>query len=209
MPAIFDFDNQESWPFEMRERQSPIAIHTDEILVDPSLGAMSLNYGGQARNVTDTGTGIQGELSGQAFINHRIWDLLQFHIHAPAEHTIDGKRYAAELHLVHRRLAGSLAVVAVFFEIGEENSAFTNFMDHLDDGQAFAFNLLDLIPDDLAYYHYLGSLTTPPLSENVEWYILPKTLTLSQAQLDRFHAIYPRNNRDLQPIVGRVVVKPG
>lgn len=209
MVTKFDFDHQETWPFQMRERQSPIAIQTKDIISDSSLGAMNLQYSGQARKVVDTGMGIQGELTGTALINHRLFELQQFHFHAPAEHTIDDVHYDAELHLVHKRKVGSFAVVAVFFQVGAANAAFDKVLDHLGDDEEFTFDLLQLVPNDLAYYHYLGSLTTPPLSENVEWYILPAPLTLSQAQLDRFHEIYPRNNRDIQPTFERSIVKPG
>jgi carbonic anhydrase len=30
-----------------------------------------------------------------------LYEILQFHFHSPAEHTIDGKLYDAELHIVH------------------------------------------------------------------------------------------------------------
>ncbi|CAD5897516.1 Carbonic anhydrase (fragment) [Carnobacterium maltaromaticum] len=52
-----------------------------------------------------------------------------------------------------------------------------------------------LFPVDLSYYHYLGSLTTPPLIENVEWYVMEYPVEVSQEQLKIFNTYYKDNNR--------------
>ncbi|WP_424571454.1 carbonic anhydrase family protein [Weissella soli] len=205
----FDFNLQETWPFESRIRQSPIAVETSNIIQDDTLGVISPVYSGVAWNVVDTGMSIQASISGAALINHRLFEAQQVHFHAPAEHTIDGVQHAGELHIVHRRRVGSFAVMAIFFEVGPKNDEFEKLLTNIEQENRFSFDLTALLPDDLNYYHYLGSLTTPPLSENVEWYILPKTMTLSEAQLARFHDIYPRNNRNLQPDNDRIIVTPG
>ncbi|MDR3190162.1 MAG: carbonic anhydrase family protein [Lactobacillaceae bacterium] len=209
MPDHFDFEHQENWPFEMRVRQSPIAIQTETIITDTTLGVITPMYSGVASDVTDTGMSIQGNINGSAMINHRLFEAMQFHFHAPAEHLIDDQQFAGELHIVHRRYVGSFAVIAIFFEIGAENPTFNKILDNIGATGNFSFDMAQLLPADLNYYHYLGSLTTPPLSENVEWYLLPATMTLSQAQFDRFHTIFPRNNRDVQPANNRLVVTPG
>ena len=63
-----------------------------------------------------------------------------------------------------------------------------------------------LLPDDKSYYHYIGSLTTPPLSENVEWYVLAKHVTLSHDELEALHQRYPHNNRNIQPMYDRPLI---
>ncbi|MDU5950016.1 MAG: carbonic anhydrase family protein, partial [Paenibacillus macerans] len=62
-----------------------------------------------------------------------------------------------------------------------------------------------LLPAHLSYYHYLGSLTTPPLTENVEWYILTEPVELSQEQLNEFYKYYDNNHRDIQELNDRKV----
>ena len=47
---------------------------------------------------------------------------LQFHFHYPSEHSIDGELMDAEMHIVHQNDDGDLAVLGIFFDLGEENS---------------------------------------------------------------------------------------
>ena len=63
------------------------------------------------------------------------------------------------------------------------------------------------LPKGKAYYHYLGSLTTPPLTENVEWYVLQEPVSLAPSQIDQFRARYAHNNRKLQELNGRAPIR--
>ncbi len=64
--------------------------------------------------------------------------------------------------------------------------------------QIIDLSVRNLLPQTLNYYHYLGSLTTPPLTENVEWYILTEPVEISQKQIDAFNQYYEDNNRNIQ-----------
>jgi carbonic anhydrase len=64
-------------------------------------------------------------------------------------------------------------------------------------------NVADLLPSDPAYYTYLGSLTTPPCSEGVTWYVLKTPVQLSSEQVAAFGKVYPMNARPIQPLNGR------
>ena len=57
------------------------------------------------------------------------------------------------------------------------------------------------------YFTYMGSLTTPPLTENVEWYVLKQPITASRAQLDALRGFYADNFRTPQPLDGRIVTQ--
>lgn len=46
----------------------------------------------------------------------RVSSLLQYHMHAPSEHTVDGELYDLEFHFVHNDSAGVLSVLGVFFD---------------------------------------------------------------------------------------------
>jgi carbonic anhydrase len=65
-----------------------------------------------------------------------------------------------------------------------------------------------LLPHKHDYYRFNGSLTTPPCSEGVNWFVMKFYDTASQAQIDKFvHAMHHDNNRPVQPINARVVIK--
>ena len=138
------------------------------------------------------------------------YQLLQFHFHAPSEHTVAGKPFDMELHLVHKSEEGNLAVVGLLIETGNHNAAFDPIWDHLPtvpgDSQhieGVTFNALDLLPGLKRAYRYDGSLTTPPCSEGVQWIVLTTPIEISEAQIAAFKAIIPDNNRPVQPLNGR------
>ncbi|MFZ1181259.1 MAG: carbonic anhydrase family protein [Herbaspirillum sp.] len=167
----------------------------------------TIKVDGNVRNavvVDNTHTVQVNVLPGNfATIRGRRFQLQQFHFHAPSEHTLNGVRYPLEAHFVYQAKDGRLAVLGVMFREGEANPAFTEIMQRVvPHGKAepiASFDISRLLPSDKSYYHYLGSLTTPPLSQNLEWYVLPQPLTLSAMQIADFHRYYMRNNRDLQP----------
>jgi len=54
-------------------------------------------------------------------VGNKAYALIQFHFHAPSEHTIDGEHFPMEMHYVHQAEDGTLAVVGVLFEEGSRN----------------------------------------------------------------------------------------
>ena len=70
-------------------------------------------------------------------------------------------------------------------------------------------NARDLLPDDLAYLRYMGSLTTPPCSEGVNWYVLRQPIQASPEQIRQFVAAVGRNARPVQKAHERLVVESG
>ncbi|MBP2966935.1 carbonic anhydrase family protein, partial [Acinetobacter baumannii] len=124
-------------------------------------GELVLRYRKKIDTFLNTGYCVQGYLKGVASINSRNFKLQQFHFHTHGEHMIDGKSFPLELHLVHQSQNEQMAVIAVLFEIGEENKTFDELLDHLNLTEfENKINLLTLVPDKLDYYYYLGSLTT-------------------------------------------------
>lgn len=145
-------------------------------------------------------------------VGDHTYRLLQFHFHAPSEEAVQGVRSPLVAHFVHQDAGGKLAVVAVLFDVGAENPAlapvFARMPANAPGDVALAGVQLDpaaVLPATRGYYEYEGSLTTPPCSEGVHWFVLRGRATLSQAQLDAFRKLYPNNARPLQPLNGRVI----
>jgi carbonic anhydrase len=55
-------------------------------------------------------------------VGDKQYTLKQFHFHRPSEEKINGKPYEMVVHLVHADQEGNLAVVAILFESGKDNS---------------------------------------------------------------------------------------
>jgi len=157
--------------------------------------------------VIDNGHSIKvtPKVGGNVELNGEIFNLLQFHFHGKSEHTVDGKRYAMVAHLVHQNIkTKQLAVVAVFFEEGENNAILDNILGGI--GKNIRIDPQDILPDDIAhYYHYIGSLTTPPCSENVQWYLLKMPAKASKDQIEAFRKYYVDNERPVQEIHNRSI----
>lgn len=193
-------------------RQSPIdlAKATSKDLKDPELHYQSselreLNNGHTVQVNYDKGSYM--ELNGQRY------ELVQFHYHVPSEHHVNGKAFAAELHLVHKTARDQLAVIAILFEEGAENSAYQAFLNDLPDHESkevakgVKINVAELLPPTRATFRYDGSLTTPPCTEGVSWLVMTSPVKLSHAQIARLEKVFKRNNRPVQPLNGRTVTE--
>jgi carbonic anhydrase len=155
--------------------------------------------------VIDNGHSIKvtPKVGGKIELHGETFQLLQFHFHGKSEHTIDGKRYDMVVHFVHQNPeTKQLAVVAVFFEEGKNNAVLDNIIGGID--REIRIDPQDLLPEDIAhYYHYIGSLTTPPCSENVQWYLLKTPSTASKDQIEAFRKYYVDNERPVQELHDR------
>ena len=137
-------------------------------------------YSDSKADIINNGHTVQFNYDGGSTLtfNGKEFELLQFHFHADSEHTVGGTQFPLEVHLVHSNPDGSLAVIGIFFEEGDENALlaayFDNIPEHEDDHYADSgtFNVGDILPSNMSYYHYTGSLTTPPCSEIVNWIVI-------------------------------------
>ncbi len=204
-----DYDHQESWKGVLDRAQSPIDIQSATVRAGDgreSQRIQILNPRAEMK-VVDNGHAIEVEAKGPgATIRGRHFELTQFHFHATSEHTIDGKFFPLEGHFVFRATNGRLAVIGVMFQEGAANTLASQILDKVGNDKGFTASIAPLLPRRMAYYHYLGSLTTPPLTENVEWYVLRQPVTLSGAQLEAFKTRYSHNNRTVQPLNARPVI---
>ncbi|MGX7198969.1 carbonic anhydrase family protein [Enterococcus nangangensis] len=204
----YSYHQQESWPYVSGRQQSPIDIKETQVQnAQQQLLPLQLAYQDLVTKVYDTGMSLQAESYGTALLNGRPFTLKQFHFHGQSEHTLDGQVFPLEAHFVHENINGTLGVVAVFMTIGQENAGFQEVLNNYHTFQKNAATHIQcLLPQNLSYYHYMGSLTTPPLTENVEWYLLKEPVTISLEQLHTFKKLYPDNHRKRQPLNQRPVL---
>ena len=206
----FNYSRQKDWTFQSGNMQSPININPLETAPMLDEGSIELNYDNQILYIEDTGRSIQVGATGVAKINGRLFNLEQFHFHLNSEHTLDEVYYPLEAHFVHEAQDGRLAVIGVLFKEGQHNENIQNLIEQINQGDEIpvpgSVNYMELIPQNKSYYHYLGSLTTPPLLENVEWYIFATSIEISKEQLAEFGKYYDSNFRTIQPLNGRSIL---
>jgi carbonic anhydrase len=191
--------------------QSPINIETKKVKKGEAR-PIAFAYTPAAAEVVNTGHTIQVNTpsSGSASIGGTEYKLLQFHLHTPSEEKVNGKAYPMVAHLVHKNADGKLAVVGVLFKQGKENSALKPVLEELPakEGEKHALGKVDvaaLLPADKSYYSFIGSLTTPPCSEEVRWQVMKTPVEVSSAQIASFKKLYKMNARPVQPLNGRSV----
>jgi carbonic anhydrase len=170
------------------------------------------HYGPAVFSLANNGHTIQASTTDAANgldSNDHAYTLKQFHFHTPSEHEVDGRRYPMELHLVHGDGQGHLTVVGVFIKEGRHNAALAPLFNRLPaEGEAVRSVTIDpaaLLPDGYQALRYVGSLTTPPCTEQVNWIVLEKPIELSKAQIASFRKLFPDNHRDVEPDGNREV----
>jgi carbonic anhydrase len=143
-------------------------------------------------------------------IDGKPYDLLQFHFHRPSEEHIDGKPSAMVVHFVHKNLEGELAVLAVMLREGNENPGIKTLWSHAPKAEGpevlpegVMFNPANLLPREMDFFHYDGSLTTPPCTEKVKFFILKSQVNIGKEQVTDFP--FKMNARPIQPANGRPI----
>jgi carbonic anhydrase len=192
--------------------QTPIDVLANK---DVDLPLLDLKYSKGSKNIIDNGHAVQVNIeSGDIFdIEGTPYELKQFHFHTPSENHIKGVSYPMEAHFVHATKDGKLAVIAVMFEEGAENPTLTkiNKMFPLEHNKAVELKFSDkdlnaILPEKKEYYKFMGSLTTPPCSEHVKWFVFKSPQTASKAQIEAMHKqINKMNNRPIQPTNNREI----
>ena len=191
------------------EQQSPVDIagYTTGGKLD-----LSFAYSGHAKSLTNTGEFVKViyEDAGSIMLDGQTYLLVEAHTHNPSEHTIDGQSFALEMHLVHKRESGEIAVVGILYRQGEANPAIQAIIDAAPkQGETTKptspMQASDFLPETHSYYAYTGSLTTPPYTEGVRWQVMSEILEVSEEQVTQLAALTGggTNNRPIQPLNNR------
>jgi carbonic anhydrase len=180
--------NKALQPIEFHYIAGPVTVenngHTVEILVDPGSYMVA--------------NGVR-------------YDLVQFHFHHPSEEAVKGKLSDMVVHLVHKSADGKLAVLAVRMNEDPDfpNATLATLWQHLPAAAGAhqkiteMVNPAGLLPADRGYWTYTGSLTTPPCTEGVRWFVFEQELSVSRDQVRAFAILYRMNSRPLQDAHGR------
>jgi len=142
-----------------------------------------------------------------------IFTLSQFHFHDVSEHTLDDIYYPLEMHLVHTK-GHDTAILAFFFQQGapsellaEIEAAISKVEEQGNETTVPLLELQTLVGQPFTFYYYQGSLTTPPCTENVQWFISATILTASADQIKTIGGVMGRNSRPPQPMYNRQLLQ--
>jgi carbonic anhydrase len=202
------------------KRQSPLDLGTKPPAPTEAkdLPNLVFHYRTTALHLVNDGHTIQADVAqgSTVEIDGVTWRLLQFHFHAPSEHSLDGFHYPMEIHFVHAGKDGRPGlVVAAFVVQGGATPAFGPVFANLPkekggrrDDPTVILDLAKLLPADRTYLTYDGSLTTPPCAEGVRWYVLRSPVGVAGEELSAFGSIpgMMPTNRPVQLLEGRRIL---
>ncbi len=193
--------------------QSPIDITQP---IEANLSALRVNYQKNQVEVVNNGHTIQTNIAkGSNFINDvGTFALKQFHFHSPSENTINGQSFPLEAHFVHTDSTGKLAVIGVMFKEGNTNQALSAIWENIHTKThdkltvKDIFNPSSLLPAKQDYFRFNGSLTTPPCSEGVSWFVMQDAIEASKAQITQFRQVMGGDtNRPVQAVNARLILQ--
>lgn len=195
-------------------RQSPVDIRGAVAAAVPALefsfhsGPVRIVNNGYTAVRVDYAPGNGNTLS----VGGRHYELVQFHFHHPSEERIRGQEFAMGLHIMMAAADGSVAGVAVMARTGPANSAIAQLWRHMPPSKGplqlapgLQFDPSEVLPKGRGYFEYAGSQTAPPCTENVTWYVMKATITISPEQIAAFAKVYPHDVRPVHPLNGRVI----
>jgi len=211
---------------EVGMKQSPIDIVTGNALTTIFIPPL-FSYQQTPLTIENTGHYIEVPYQSTSYLSvglqpTDVYQLVQFHFHAPSEHTINGVRYDAELHLVHTNDIGENAVIGVLLSSSAAGlPIFDTIMANSPTlpGEIELHkevNVFELLPLRKGFYRYAGSLTTPACSESVQWFLLQDPVPITPSAVAKLHSLismfpnyggYANNNRPITDLNGRPVLK--
>jgi carbonic anhydrase len=216
--------------------QSPVNINTSDVIYDKVMGTkpLTIHYEpAKTKAILNNGHSVQVAIDGEGSLLEggpyvHKYRVEQFHFHwgkdsqIGAEHLIDGKTYAAELHIVHwntelygtfgeaAKSATGVAVLCIFIQAGKHHPGLKKITDLLPKVQYAGdkteipggFDPGCLLPSDKSrYFTYTGSLTTPPCYESVRFLLFKEPIQVSEEQLAAFRQLVS-HSRDEKPTSG-------
>ncbi|KAG1701994.1 hypothetical protein DVH05_010484 [Phytophthora capsici] len=213
-------------------RQSPIDIVTTAKVGKGKKSPLSFSGKCSQYNLTEPHEPLEVDVVGgncAIDVNNAAYNMAQFHLHAPSEHTLNGKALDGEIHFVHKSSDGkALLVVGIFLEIGAKSDPWLGpVLDALenvnstDHSEAIVVQLksysalIKQASKNCGIYNYPGSLTTPGCDETADWWVVQDAIKISSIDFGRLHQDLVEyhitdngnNARPVQPLNGRTVTR--
>ncbi|CAI8614685.1 unnamed protein product [Vicia faba] len=190
-------DLKREWAACKGDMQSPIDLSSQRVTLIPNLGRLTSYYKPQYATVSNRGHDVAITWKGDAGsinINGNDYFLQQSHWHWPSEHTINGRRFDLELHMVHVSPqpdgTNKTAVVGILYKYGTPDPFLSELVKYIvevpDEDEEASIGVIDpskIFKDSNVYYRYMGSLTAPPCTEGIIWTIKTKIRTVSRGQV--------------------------
>lgn len=192
--------------------QSPIDITAS---IEANLGDLEIDYQYGTTTIINNGHTLQINSKPGNWLNAegQRFELQQLHFHSPSEHQLNGESFPLEAHFVHKNEKGELAVVAVVFKEGKINDALET-VGRLAPTVVGESNPVDIDFQTLplygrydSYFRYNGSLTTPPCTEGIRWFIIREPGEVAAVQVASFVALIGEDARGPQPQNARIVLR--
>ena len=192
--------------------QSPINLVADLPADLPELVFEYNNLGDLVEE--NTGHAIQENVKpgNSVIMLGKKFELKQFHFHSPSEHTVNGKTFPMEVHLVHQNDESEYFVVGLLFKTGNRNKIIDQLPSFKksrgEDPRSNQIDYNELVTERKDYFLYNGSLTTPPCTEGVLWIVMKQPIIVSPDQIQHYRDLLGfDNNRPVQPHNSRIVLE--
>ena len=193
--------------------QSPIDLIPLRVSRLPPL---SFHYRTNSLTIRNDGLTIRVEYTPGSFlrIGSSRYQLKELAFRTPSEHTLEGRHADMEIQLMHLDSAGNYAILAIPVTAGaRHNAMLERIWEYLPTSRGIGrfyrevgVNPIFFLPTDRGYYRYTGSLTDPPCSENVTWFVMQKPVELPKHLIDRLRRLMGENSRPVQAVNGRTIL---
>lgn len=177
---------------------------------------IKFHYQTSKMSVLNNGHTVQANFDAGSYmeVDGKHYNLKQVHFHTPSENHLEGHSYPMEAHFVHATDKGDLAVIAVLIREGAKDPFIQKIWDHMPEHETKAheiagmnFNAMEYLPANKDYYLFSGSLTTPPCTEGVRWMVMKDAAYASHEQVAKFTHTIGENNRPIQDVHARILIK--
>lgn len=189
------------------KNQSPILL--DSSIATVPKGTLVFKADKQKGELANKGSAIEVDgVKGSITYQNTVYEIQNFHYHTPSEHRINKEYYPIETHFVTKSAAGKFLVLGLVIQLAEnkENDlvktalakvssikpGFTTETGNLD------FSEITKYVKNNALYTYGGSLTTPPCSEGLSWFVGTEPIYASVATYNALKAAVKYNARLIQ-----------
>ena len=193
--------------------QSPVDLMPEHA---SRLAPLRFHYRTDSLNIGNDGLSIRMAYAPGSYlqVENRQFELKELVFRTPGEHTIEGRQMDMEVQLLHRSSAGVTAILAIPVSAGvRRNAMLQRIWDYLPTGRGtgryyryIGVNPVFFLPADRSYFRYTGSLTEPPCTERITWFVMQKPVEVSVHLIDRIRQIMGHNNRPVQATNGRSIL---